>query len=158
MSHSTIKALRLSRAWSQEQLAELSSLSVRTVQRIENGGQASLETLSAIAAAFDLNVADLNAEALGEQPTQDEALNLRIEQAKSRLHQENRFFRAIITWAVVCVGLAAINLFTAPGRYWFIWPTVIWGALVAVRGVKLFILRDWLERRQQQRLQQLLRK
>ncbi|SQC91675.1 transcriptional regulator, y4mF family [Cedecea neteri] len=47
-----IKALRLSRAWSQEQLAELSSLSVRTIQRIENGGQASLETMSAIAAAF----------------------------------------------------------------------------------------------------------
>lgn len=31
------KSLRLARAWSQEQLAELSGLSVRTVQRIENG-------------------------------------------------------------------------------------------------------------------------
>ncbi len=33
------KSLRLARAWSQEQLAELSGLSVRTVQRIENGDQ-----------------------------------------------------------------------------------------------------------------------
>lgn len=157
MNHNTIKSLRLARAWSQEQLAELSSLSVRTIQRIENGGQASLETLSAIAAAFDLKVADLHAQA-SEEPTQDEALNLRISQAKRRLAEENRFFRMLITWAIVCIGLTAINLMTSPGHYWFIWPTAIWGALVAVRGVRLYILRDWLERRQQQRLQQLLRK
>ena len=157
MKHSTIKALRLSRAWSQEQLAELSSLSVRTIQRIENGGQASLETLSAIAAAFDLNVADLNAE-ISAQPTQDEALNQKIEQAKKRLDREYSFYRAVWTWAVVCAGLAAINLFTSPGQFWFIWPTVIRGALLTVRGVKLFALQGWLERRQQQRLQQLLRK
>ncbi|MCT4701723.1 2TM domain-containing protein [Enterobacteriaceae bacterium H20N1] len=157
MKHSTIKALRLSRAWSQEQLAELSSLSVRTVQRIENGGQASLETLSAIAAAFDLNVADLNAE-MAPEATQDEALNQKIEQAKKRLDKEYGFYRAVMTWAVICAGLAAINLFTAHEQYWFIWPTAIWGALLAVRGIKLFVLHGWLERRQQQRLQKLLRK
>lgn len=157
MKNSTIKALRLSRAWSQEQLAELSSLSVRTIQRIENGGQASLETLSAIAAAFDLKVADLNAE-MSAESAQDEALNQKIEQAKKRLSREYGFYRAVLTWAVICAGLAAINLFTSPGQFWFIWPTVIWGALLAVRGVRLFVLHGWLERRQQQRLQQLLRK
>ncbi|MCW2484245.1 helix-turn-helix transcriptional regulator, partial [Candidatus Symbiopectobacterium sp. NZEC135] len=52
MNTNPIKTLRLARAWSQEQLAELSSLSVRTVQRIENGERASLDTLGAIAAAF----------------------------------------------------------------------------------------------------------
>ncbi len=157
MKYSTIKALRLSRAWSQEQLAELSSLSVRTIQRIENGGQASLETLSAIAAAFDLKVADLNAE-MSAEPTQDEALNQKIEQAKKRLNREYGFYRAVLTWAVICAGLTAINLVTSPGQFWFIWPTVIWGALLVVRGVRLFVLHGWLERRQQQRLQQLLRK
>ncbi len=157
MKHSTIKALRLSRAWSQEQLAELSSVSVRTIQRVENGGQASLETLSAIAAAFDLNVADLHAE-ISAQPDRDEALNQKIEQAKKRLDREYGFYRAVLTWAVVCAGLTAINLFTSPGQLWFIWPTAIWGALLLVRGVKLFALQGWLERRQQQRLQQLLRK
>ncbi|RKQ40916.1 2TM domain-containing protein [Enterobacter sp. R1(2018)] len=157
MKHSTIKALRLSRAWSQEQLAELSSLSVRTIQRIENGGQASLETLSAIAAAFDLKVADLNAD-MAEEPAQDEALNQKIDQAKRRLDREYGFYRAVMTWAVVCAGLAAINLFTSPERYWFIWPTLIWGALLALRGARLFVFHGWLERRQQQRLQKLLRK
>lgn len=32
-----VKQLRLQRAWSQEQLAELAGVSVRTIQRIENG-------------------------------------------------------------------------------------------------------------------------
>jgi transcriptional regulator with XRE-family HTH domain len=36
-SSNQVKQLRLQRAWSQEQLAELAGLSVRTIQRIENG-------------------------------------------------------------------------------------------------------------------------
>ncbi|CAM4169684.1 XRE family transcriptional regulator [Vibrio agarivorans] len=32
-----IRKLRLKRGWTQEQLAELSGLSIRTVQRIERG-------------------------------------------------------------------------------------------------------------------------
>ncbi|AJZ90575.1 2TM domain-containing protein [Cedecea neteri] len=152
-----IKALRLSRAWSQEQLAELSSLSVRTIQRIENGGQASLETMSAIAAAFDLNVTDLynDNESDGEP---EDALNTRILEAKRRVAREYRFYRSVLVWAIVCTGLAAINWLTSPGQNWFLWPTLIWGALLVMGGLRLFLLKGWLERRQQQRLQQLLRK
>ncbi|RRA37533.1 DNA-binding protein, partial [Cronobacter sakazakii] len=54
-----IRALRLARAWSQEQLAELSSVSVRTIQRIEKGEPPSLETLSALAAVFETRVEEL---------------------------------------------------------------------------------------------------
>lgn len=153
-----IKALRLSRAWSQEQLAELSSLSVRTIQRIENGGQASLETLSAIAAAFDLNVTDLYDDGGDPGADPEEALDMRIQEAKRRVAREYRYYRSVLVWAIVCAGLAAINLLTSPGSYWFQWPTLIWGALLVMGGLRLFVLKGWLERRQQQRLQQLLRK
>jgi transcriptional regulator with XRE-family HTH domain len=44
------------RAWSQSHLAEVAGLSMRTVQRIENSGSASLESAKAIAAAFDTQV------------------------------------------------------------------------------------------------------
>ena len=44
-----IRNERLKRAWSQEQLAQVSGLGLRTVQRIENGGKASLETIKALA-------------------------------------------------------------------------------------------------------------
>jgi len=44
------------RAWSQSHLAEVAGLSMRTVQRIEHSGSASLESAKAIAAAFDTQV------------------------------------------------------------------------------------------------------
>ena len=53
-----IKKLRLERHWSQEQLAEMSGLSVRTIQRIENGENAGLESLKSLAAVFETNIED----------------------------------------------------------------------------------------------------
>ena len=47
-----IRKLRLRRGWSQEQLAELTGLSVRTIQRIERGYPPSLESRNALAAVF----------------------------------------------------------------------------------------------------------
>ncbi|GGY88023.1 hypothetical protein GCM10011613_36320 [Cellvibrio zantedeschiae] len=50
------------RAWSQSHLAEVAGLSMRTVQRIETSGSASLESAKAIAAAFDTQVEALLAQ------------------------------------------------------------------------------------------------
>ena len=47
-----VKTQRLKRAWTQEQLAEICSVNVRTIQRVEKLGQASLETKKALAAAL----------------------------------------------------------------------------------------------------------
>ncbi len=47
-----IQKLRLQRGWSQEQLAELSGLSVRTIQRLERGQPASVESLKALGAVL----------------------------------------------------------------------------------------------------------
>jgi transcriptional regulator with XRE-family HTH domain len=54
-----IRKLRNDRAWSQAQLAEVASLSIRTVQRVELNGKCSQETLLALASAFDINVEEL---------------------------------------------------------------------------------------------------
>lgn len=96
------RSLRLARAWSQEQLAELSGLSVRTVQRIENGDQPSLETLSALAAVFEGSVADLS----GPDSPGDDALDQRIAEAKGKIAEEGRFYRSVITAVVVCSAAA----------------------------------------------------
>lgn len=50
-----IQKLRLQRGWSQEQLAELTGLSVRTIQRVERGRNPSAESLKAIAAVPDVD-------------------------------------------------------------------------------------------------------
>ena len=54
-----LKKRRLERSWSQQQLADISGLSVRTIQRIEKGEPAGLETLKALAASFDISSAEL---------------------------------------------------------------------------------------------------
>ncbi|WP_240507661.1 helix-turn-helix transcriptional regulator, partial [Klebsiella pneumoniae] len=87
-SNNQVKQLRLQRAWSQEQLAEMAGLSVRTIQRIENGERPGLETLSALAAVFEVTVAEIGGEARREDaPGQEASLDLRIEEAKARVHQ-----------------------------------------------------------------------
>jgi transcriptional regulator with XRE-family HTH domain len=108
-SSNQVKQLRLQRAWSQEQLAELAGLSVRTIQRIENGDRPGLETLSALAAVFEVNVGEIT----GDAPAgHEQSLDLRIEEAKARVHQESRFFRSLSTAVVVCVLLVLLNRFT----------------------------------------------
>lgn len=54
-----VKTLRLAKGWSQEQLAEVSCLGVRTVQRIEKDGVCSLESRNSLASAFDVQSEDL---------------------------------------------------------------------------------------------------
>jgi len=54
-----VRKLRLSRGWSQEELAVVASTTTRTVQRLESGKSTSLETLKAIASAFEIDFHDL---------------------------------------------------------------------------------------------------
>lgn len=53
-----VRQFRELRHWTQEQLAEISGLNVRTVQRVEQGDSASFDTRRALARAFDLNDID----------------------------------------------------------------------------------------------------
>jgi transcriptional regulator with XRE-family HTH domain len=51
--------LRKQRSWSQDELATAAGLNLRTVQRIETQGTASLQSLKAIASALQTNLLDL---------------------------------------------------------------------------------------------------
>ncbi len=50
-----VRAQRTQRGWTQQQLAEVADLSLRTVQRIENQGVASNESVSALCAVLDMS-------------------------------------------------------------------------------------------------------
>ena len=54
-----IRLEREKRAWTQEHLAKASGLSLRTIQRVEKTSAASFESVRALAAVFELSVADL---------------------------------------------------------------------------------------------------
>lgn len=57
-----LKQLRIGRHLSQEQLAQMSGLNVRTIQRIESGQNASLESLKCLASALEVDIETLNQE------------------------------------------------------------------------------------------------
>ena len=57
-----IKKLRKQNHYSQEQLAILAGVSLRTIQRIESGHSASLETLKCLAAVFEVEIELLTGE------------------------------------------------------------------------------------------------
>ena len=66
-----LSELRSERSWSQEELAIASGLNLRTIQRIEKDGVASLQSKKALAAAFDIDPRDLNGEAPMKCPSCD---------------------------------------------------------------------------------------
>jgi transcriptional regulator with XRE-family HTH domain len=53
-----VRQFREMRHWSQEQLAEISGLNVRTIQRVEQGDSASFDTRRALARAFEFDDID----------------------------------------------------------------------------------------------------
>ncbi|ABE56994.1 transciptional regulator [Shewanella denitrificans OS217] len=57
-----VRRLRDKKNWSQEQLATVSGLSLRTIQRVEAGNNASMETLKSLASVFDVDISILTEE------------------------------------------------------------------------------------------------
>ncbi|NVK11184.1 MAG: helix-turn-helix domain-containing protein [Gammaproteobacteria bacterium] len=82
-----IRKLRLQHGWSQEELAAMTGLSVRTIQRVEKGQKMSLETKRALAAVFEVTQNTLQ-----EEDTTMETSNtdLPTEPQKDQREQEER--------------------------------------------------------------------
>lgn len=136
-----IQKLRLQRGWSQEQLAEVSGLSVRTVQRLERGQPGSLESLKALAAVFEIDLNRL------QEPTVDTpqaaaplAANVRPDEALALAHvrKVKGFYIHLSQYVIVIAGLAAINLTWMPSYWWFIWPALGWGMGLAAHATSVF--------------------
>ena len=76
----TIQKRRLEKGWSQEELARHSGLSTRTIQRIESGQKAGLESLKCLAAVFETSISALMQEqTMTDQETTDQPMINKIE-------------------------------------------------------------------------------
>lgn len=49
-----VKQKRLAKNWTQQQLADICDINLRTIQRVEKSGNASLETIMSLCVAFDV--------------------------------------------------------------------------------------------------------
>jgi len=170
-----VQKLRIQRGWSQEQLAELSGLSVRTIQRIERGQPASAETLKSLASVFEIDFSVLMPAQTPapdpETPMAAETLNspaAAITADAASLSAEERlalrhvrrlrdFYSQLATYAAVILMLLVINLLTVPQYLWVVWPALGWGVALVVQaaslwGPKRFLGPEWERRQLEKRL------
>lgn len=149
-----VRKIRLQRGWSQEHLSQLSGLSVRTIQRIERGQKAGLESLNALAAVFEISITELQVESdmNNKQQTAFEETQI-IEHVK----EIKGFYTHLITYACVITLLFIINLLTEPSYIWAWWPAMGWGMGIVSHGLSTFEIlnffgADWEKRQIEKRL------
>jgi transcriptional regulator with XRE-family HTH domain len=171
-----VQTLRLKQGWSQQQLADASGLSVRTVQRMERGQPASVETLKSLAAVFNVDFASLQQEqtmstastaALNpadafttHQPPNDQmsfgqrlspAERLEAEAYRHVRKVKGFYWHASIYVVVICTQ-AVINLITSPHKLWFLYSAMGWGIGLSMHALGVFGKNRWFgpewERRQ----------
>ena len=65
----------------------------------------------------------------------------KYEKVKKRVEELRKFYSNLVTYTVVNVILIIINLVTSPGRLWFYWVTIFWGAVILLHASKVFVLR-----------------
>ncbi len=122
LNPTTIRRLRDERAWSQERLAEIAGLSLRTVQRVESDGNASHETRLALAGAFGVDLAELSP----PQRSEDQASGQPI----SPVVTESVLGWSRVGWrlarlAAIAVFLVVLDLILNQGRLvWAHWPVL----------------------------------
>ena len=135
-----IKAWRDDRNWSQEDLAELSGVSVRTVQRIENGNATSRDSAASIAAAFnvDLNTLTLNINGEVEKATVHQAQKSILGLKLSVWIHLAAFIFVVFVWVVI--DLVGSLHFGRPMSYWFAVPALWWFVGLLGHAMALFIV------------------
>ncbi|WP_318465468.1 2TM domain-containing protein [Photobacterium leiognathi] len=130
-----IRKLRLQRGWSQEQLSQLSGLSIRTIQRIEQGQKAGLESLKSLAAVFEIQVSDLQMEPpMNKEITITEDEKQAIEYVKGI----KSFYSNLTSYVLVIGMLFVINYFTGPDYWWAVWPALGWGIGIVSHALSAF--------------------
>lgn len=111
-----VRKLRLQRGWSQDQLAELTGLSVRTIQRLEKGQSPSLESARSLAAVFEVDLSTFQPQdddmQINPQILSDEIEALRYGK------RVMAFYHGIISWLVLAVVFFAVFGFGEPVLYW----------------------------------------
>ena len=136
-----VRKLRLQRGWSQEQLAQLTGLSVRTIQRIERGQKAGLESMKSLAAVFEIDLADL---APKELEMHSQAILKDDEsQALQQVRDIKGFYSHLLKYAIIVGGLFILNLVTSPGYIWAWWVAMGWGIGVVSHGLSVFEVFDF---------------
>ena len=151
-----VQKLRLKKGWSQQQLADVSGLSARTIQRIEAGQAASAETLKSIAAVFEVEFSTLDPENV--MTTMDiSPADKQEADAFDYVRKLRRFCRHCFYFVIINPVLIGINLIQSPDRLWALWVAGGWGCVLLIKAFRLFgpdwmLGAEWEKRQVEKRL------
>jgi transcriptional regulator with XRE-family HTH domain len=123
-----IKKMRLERHWSQDQLAEMSGLSIRTIQRIESGENAGLESLKSLASVFETNIEDSD--------KKEEMKQIRKEE---EYFQNLKGFYKLLAVAILSL-MVPFFLAVNDSSFWFVflWILLTWAILLGIYSLNIF--------------------
>ncbi|CAM2805038.1 histidine kinase [Chryseobacterium flavum] len=80
-----------------------------------------------------------------EEPEEEAAAYKR---AQKRVREMKKFYSSLITYCIIIPFLFFVNLFTSKGEYWFWYPALVWGMVLAFRAFKIFgIGESWQEKK-----------
>lgn len=130
-----IRRWRDERCWSQEHLADVAGIGLRTVQRIENGEKASRESVMALAAAFNVDAVALTVDAKSEAET-----SLRREKARGAAGLRLSFWIHLASYIFGAIVFVGISLGAADGTFVMKWPLIGWTFGIAGHALTVVIV------------------
>jgi transcriptional regulator with XRE-family HTH domain len=134
----SIQKMRLKRGWSQQQLADVSGLSTRTIQRIESGHAGSIESLKSIAAVFEVDFSTLTPEiGMNDEMIYSQDWQERI--AFQKVRRIRGFYVHILIYLFVNAACIAVNLLTTPDKLWFFGSVLFWGIGLVAHALSVFV-------------------
>jgi transcriptional regulator with XRE-family HTH domain len=139
---SLIKALRIKQSYSQEKLAEIVGVNLRTIQRIETNGLASLSTRGALASAFGVRPEDLDvSDSTAGAPEDLNVSDVMADPPSKRVGRRPRWPLLMLSIVLVVLGTAvlavSINIVTPLG---LLALSAFGGLLLALIGFVLLTL------------------
>jgi transcriptional regulator with XRE-family HTH domain len=120
-----VQKLRLQRGWSQQQLAELSGLNIRTIQRIEKGQEPSVESLKSLAAVFNVEFSTLKEQGMDNVISESQSAEEIL--AFNQVRKLKGFYFHLAQYVLTVALLTVINALTTPNRWWVQWVIMGWG-------------------------------
>jgi transcriptional regulator with XRE-family HTH domain len=160
-----VQKLRLKKGWSQQQLAELSGLSARTIQRLEAGQPASTETLKSLAAVFDVDFSILQPEpdmniptpasavstmtpsapmARPPEPFNAQQVDRQEAEAFEYVRRLKKFYMHLMRYVVICSLILVVNLIVNPHRLFALGVIGGWGIGILIHAMRVFQPRGFL--------------
>jgi transcriptional regulator with XRE-family HTH domain len=145
MNESRISELRQDLGWTQERLAAESGVGIRTIQRLEAGHDASLDTLSLVAGALRVSVRELFASLDGQE------FSDRVESMESRT-QGQQAARDNVTrawrWLYIGIGIVVTLFSFTTGQYGLPLLVSYWvGGFIILRSLGTLVFEPRLDER-----------